>query len=65
MAYHGDIQGHGSFRTILKVLPMVTPAPLSDPLFSPSTLLPFANIFANELLSTKSYAKVLEGIQRG
>jgi len=26
---------------------------------------PFANIFANELLSMKSYAKVLEGTKRG
>jgi len=28
MAYHGDIQGHGSFRTILKVLPIVPSAPV-------------------------------------
>ncbi len=27
MAYHGDIHGNGSFRTILKVLPIDTPAP--------------------------------------
>ncbi len=35
MVYHGDIQGYGSFRTILKVPPIDTFGGPSDPIAQP------------------------------